>query len=35
MTAMTVTVPMAELEAWMAGEITNKEFIDTWVIKDF
>jgi hypothetical protein len=35
MTAMTVTVPMTELEAWMAGEITNEEFIATWVIKDF
>lgn len=34
-TVMTVTVPMAELEAWMAGEITGKEFLDTWVIKDF
>jgi putative NIF3 family GTP cyclohydrolase 1 type 2 len=35
MAAMTVTVPMTELEAWMAGEITHKEFIATWVIKDF
>ena len=35
MTAMTVTVAMTELEAWMAGEITNKEFIATWVIHDF
>jgi hypothetical protein len=35
MTAMTVTVPMTELEAWMAGEITYEEFIATWVIKDF
>jgi len=35
MTAMTVTVPMTELEAWMAGEITNEEFIATWAIKDF
>ncbi len=35
MTAMTVTVPMTELEAWMAGEITNEEFIAAWVIKDF
>jgi hypothetical protein len=35
MTAMTVTVPMTELEAWMAGEITNEEFIATWVIHDF
>jgi hypothetical protein len=35
MTAMTVTVPMTELEAWMAGEITHEEFIATWVIKDF
>jgi len=32
---MTVTVPMTELEAWMAGEITNEEFIATWVIRDF
>lgn len=32
---MTITVPMTELEAWMAGEITNEEFIATWVIKDF
>jgi hypothetical protein len=35
MTAMTVTVPMTELEAWMAGEITHEEFIATWVINDF
>jgi hypothetical protein len=35
MAAMTVTVPMTELEAWMAGEITHEEFIATWVIKDF
>jgi hypothetical protein len=35
MADMTVTVPMTELEAWMAGEITNEEFIATWVIKDF
>jgi hypothetical protein len=35
MTAMTVTVAMTELEAWRAGEITNEEFIATWVIKDF
>jgi len=35
MTAMTVTVPMTELEAWMAREITNEEFIATWVINDF
>jgi hypothetical protein len=35
MTAMTVTVAMTELEAWMAGEITNEEFIATWVINDF
>ena len=35
MAAMTVTVPMTELEAWMAGEISNEEFIATWVIKDF
>ena len=35
MTTMTVTVPMTELEAWMAGEITHEEFIATWVIKDF
>jgi hypothetical protein len=35
MAAMTVTVPMAELEAWMAGEITHKEFIATWIIHDF
>ena len=35
MTAMTVTVPMTELKAWMAGEITNDEFIATWVIRDF
>ncbi len=35
MAAMTVTVPMTELEAWMAGEITNEEFIATWVINDF
>jgi hypothetical protein len=35
MAAMTVTVPMTELEAWMSGEITNEEFIATWVIKDF
>ena len=35
MTAMAVTVPMTELEAWMAGEITHEEFIATWVIKDF
>ena len=34
MAAMTVTVPMPELEAWMAGEITHKEFIATWVTKD-
>ena len=33
--AMTVTVPMTELEAWMAGEITSEEFIATWVIHDF
>lgn len=35
MAAMTVTVPMTELEAWMAGETTNEEFIATWVINDF
>ena len=35
MAAMTVTVPMTELEAWMAGEITHEEFIATWVIRDF
>jgi hypothetical protein len=35
MAAMTVTVPMTELEAWMAGEITHEEFIATWVINDF
>jgi len=35
MAAMTVTVPMTELEAWMAGEITNEAFIATWVIQDF
>jgi len=35
MAAMTVTVPMTELEAWMAGEITHEEFIATWVIKNF
>lgn len=35
MTAMTVTVPMTELKAWMAGEITNDEFIATWGIRDF
>lgn len=35
MAAMTVTVPMTDLEAWMTGEITNEEFIATWVIKDF
>lgn len=35
MAAMTVTVPMTELEAWMAGEITNEAFVATWVIKDF
>jgi len=35
MAAMTVTVPMTELEAWMAGEITHEEFIATWVVKDF
>jgi hypothetical protein len=35
MTAMTVTVAMTELEAWMAGEITHEEFIATWVINDF
>ena len=35
MAAMTVTVPMRELEAWMAGEITHEEFIATWVINDF
>lgn len=35
MAAMTVTVPMTELEAWMAGEITNEEFIATWVINNF
>ena len=35
MAAMTVTVPMTELEAWMAGEITHEDFIATWVIKDF
>ncbi len=35
MTAMAVTVPMTELEAWVAGEITHEEFIATWVIKDF
>ena len=35
MATMTVTVPMAELEAWMAGEITHKEFIATWIINDF
>lgn len=35
MAAMTVTVPMTELEVWMAGEITHKEFIATWVIEHF
>jgi len=35
MAAMTVTVPMTELEAWIAGEITHEEFIATWVINDF
>jgi len=35
MAAMTVTVPMRELEAWMAGEITHEEFIATWAINDF
>jgi hypothetical protein len=35
MAAMTVTVPMTELEAWMAGEITHEDFIATWVINDF
>jgi len=35
MAAVTVTVPMTELEAWMAGEITHEEFIATWVINDF
>lgn len=35
MAAMTVTVPVTELQAWMAGEITHKEFIATWVINDF
>jgi hypothetical protein len=35
MATMTVTAPMKELEAWMAGEISHKEFIATWVIKDF
>jgi hypothetical protein len=35
MTALTVTVAMTELEAWMAGEITHEEFIATWVINDF
>jgi len=35
MAAMTITVPMTELEAWMAGEIANEEFIATWAINDF
>jgi multisubunit Na+/H+ antiporter MnhC subunit len=35
MTAMTVTVAMTELGAWLAGEITHEEFIATWVITDF
>lgn len=35
MAAMTITVPMTELEAWMAGEISHEEFIATWVIHDF
>jgi hypothetical protein len=35
MAAMTVTVPMTELEAWMAGEITHEEFIAAWAINDF
>jgi hypothetical protein len=35
MAALTITVPMTELEAWMAGETTSEEFIATWAINDF